>query len=236
MSVYIHFDGRLRNSREQHMAVRCPQCQVLSHITPVSIPDYKRLTEYKPKDVGMVYRCDSCNAPVFLKYAVKNYHEDHVELSTHFIELERAREKFNFTYLPEGIESLFREALRCYTHNCFTAFAMMCQRTVAETFHDLGNASKLRLFDQFNEARELAEIDDITFAVVKSVVFDTDNPARKINPNEAAVLLELVKDLLYQAYVRKGKLQQAVMMRQYFLADEDPRDDEDTVRHPNLSA
>ena len=33
---------------------------------------------------------------------------------------------------------------------------------------------------------------------------------------ESGVLLELVKDMLYQAYVRKGKLQQAMMVRRFF--------------------
>ena len=36
---------------------------------------------------------------------------------------------------------------------------------------------------------------------------------------QAGVLLELLKDLLYQAYVRRGKLQQATMVRRFF-ADE----------------
>jgi hypothetical protein len=34
---------------------------------------------------------------------------------------------------------------------------------------------------------------------------------------EAGIALEVVKDLLYEAYVRKGKLQQAMMVRRFFL-------------------
>jgi hypothetical protein len=30
-------------------------------------------------------------------------------------------------------------------------------------------------------------------------------------------MLEVVKDLIYEAYVRKGKLQQAIMVRRFFL-------------------
>jgi hypothetical protein len=30
-------------------------------------------------------------------------------------------------------------------------------------------------------------------------------------------MLEVVKDLFYEAYVRKGKLQQAIMVRRFFL-------------------
>jgi hypothetical protein len=32
-------------------------------------------------------------------------------------------------------------------------------------------------------------------------------------------MLEVVKDLLYEAYVRKGKLQQAMMVRRFFLEE-----------------
>ena len=48
-------------------------------------------------------------------------------------------------------------------------------------------------------------------------------PARSGVPetsaNSAAVVLEVMKDLLYEAYVRRGRLQQALLMRK-FLADE----------------
>jgi hypothetical protein len=36
---------------------------------------------------------------------------------------------------------------------------------------------------------------------------------------QAGVLLEVLKDLLYQAYVRRGRLQQAMMVRRYFSED-----------------
>ncbi|MGH8325849.1 MAG: hypothetical protein ACRET2_03710, partial [Steroidobacteraceae bacterium] len=35
----------------------------------------------------------------------------------------------------------------------------------------------------------------------------------------AAVVLEAMKDLLYEAYIRKGRLQQALMMRRYFAEE-----------------
>ena len=73
------------------------------------------------------------------------------------------------------------------------------------------------------EARELAEIDNETFAIVKKVLLgaDTDpNPQLpELGSSEAGVLLELVKDMLYEAYVRKGKLQQAMMVRRFFAEE-----------------
>jgi len=227
VSIEINQDGSLHNSREQHLAVKCPHCDVLSHITPISTPDFKKLIRFKPSQVGLVYRCDSCNSPVFLKHAVKSYHADYVSLSSHYIEIERPREKFSYNYLPEEIEGLFREALTCYSNNCFTAFAVMCQKTAQAVFADQGSMVRLHLFDQFTEARDMADIDENTFVLSKNIVFDTDTKIRLIRATEAAVLMELMKDLLYQAYVRKGKLQQAVMMRQFFISGDEKTDTTD---------
>jgi hypothetical protein len=45
----------------------------------------------------------------------------------------------------------------------------------------------------------------------------------EIGAYEAGVLLELVKDMLYEAYVRKGKLQQAMMVRRFFAEESLPK-------------
>jgi hypothetical protein len=220
MPVYVDANSRLHHDQERSLALNCPHCDVFSHITAVSVPQYAELVASRPSHVGVVYRCDSCNAPIFLKFSVKVYAANRVELASGFVELERAREKFSFTYLPEESESLFREALACYSAGLFAAFASMCRRTAQAVFHDLGENGRLRTFDQIAEAREMAEIDAETFAVVKKVVFGSDAEAYPsipaLGPDEAGVLLELVKDILYQAYVRRGKLQQATMMRRFF--------------------
>lgn len=40
-----------------------------------------------------------------------------------------------------------------------------------------------------------------------------------VGAREAGMLLEIMKDLLHQAYVRRGRLQQAMMMRRYFAEE-----------------
>jgi hypothetical protein len=227
MPVYVDANSRLNHDQERSLAINCPHCQAFSHITAVSVPNYAELVASRPSQVGVVYRCDACNAPIFLRFAVKLYGSNRVELSNNFVELERAKEKFNFTYLPEASERLFREALSCYSAGHFNAFASMCRRTAQAVFHDLGDSGRLRIFDQINEAREMAEIDMETFGTVKKVLFGTDADAWPSMPDievyEAAVLLELMKDLLYQAYVRKGKLQQAMMVRRFFAEESLPK-------------
>jgi hypothetical protein len=135
--------------------------------------------------------------------------------------VERPREIFAFTHLPEEVELLFKEALTCYSSGAFNAFASMCRRAAQAVFADLGEAGKLRLFDDLNDVRTMAELDTESFARVKSILFGSDSDPRPNPPllesYSAGVLVEVMKDLLYEAYVRKGKLQQAMMVRRFFV-------------------
>lgn len=223
MSIFIDASGTLHHDQQHHFALTCPHCEVFAHLTPVSVPQLAQLAAFKPSHVGIVFRCDSCNAPVFLKYPVKMYAAGRVELGGHFQELERPREKFPFTHLPEEAEALCREALACYSAGCYNAFASLCRRTAQAVFADLGENGRLRMFDQLVEVRDMAELDQETFHAVRKVLFGTDAEPRPNMPlveaTTAAVLVEVLKDLLYQSYVRKGRLQQAMSMRRYFAEE-----------------
>jgi hypothetical protein len=73
----------------------------------------------------------------------------------------------------------------------------------------------------------MAEIDENTFAVVMRVIFASggdpvvDLPV--IDTYQSAVLLEVMKDFLYQAYVRKGRLQHAMKVRKFFVQEAQAR-------------
>jgi hypothetical protein len=51
------------------------------------------------------------------------------------------------------------------------------------------------------------------------VLFAEDPAPPAIDADEAAVLIEVIKDLLYQSYVRTAKLQAAMKMRRYFAGE-----------------
>ncbi|HEY1313498.1 MAG TPA: hypothetical protein VGE92_06465 [Steroidobacteraceae bacterium] len=203
----------------QGIAVTCPHCETLTHLTPVAIPKFEDLSRRKPKNIGVVFRCDACAEPVFLKFAAKAYGAARVELAANFSEVERAREKFPLTYLPEEAEALFKEALNCYAAGCFNAFGAMSRRTAQSLFRELGERGKLELFDSLQEVRSLAELDDDTFAALRSVLFGSDSDPwphqPDISPERAGVLLEVMRDLLYQTFVRKARLLQAVTFRKF---------------------
>lgn len=223
MSVHIDLASRLIHDQAKNLAVTCPHCQVMAHITPVAVPRFEDLAVHKPKQVGLVYLCDNCHAPVFLRFTVRAYYAARIELSPQFVEVERAREKFTFTYLPEEVEVLFKEALLCFSSGACNAFASMCRRTAQAVFADLGEAGKMRLFDELNNVRELASIASEPFNKLRTILFGTEADPRPNIPTldsyEAGIALEIVKDLLYEAYVRKGKLQQAMMVRRFFLEE-----------------
>jgi hypothetical protein len=223
MSLYIDSAGRLHHDLEKNLVVTCPHCLAVAHITVCAVPRFEDLQLYRPKQVGLVYLCDACHAPIFLRYTARVYGATRIELAPQFTEVERARERFSFTYVPEEVELLFREALTCYSAGAFNAFASMCRRSAHAMYADMGEGGRLRLFDELNAVRELADITPEIFTKMKNILFGAELDARAALPPldayEAGIVLEVVKDLLYEAYVRKGKLQQAIMVRRFFLQE-----------------
>ncbi len=218
MTIYIDPHDELHTDY-QGIALTCPHCQTLSHMTAAGVPTFESLSRLKPKQIGIVFRCDACSEPVFLKFPVKTYTELRVELGNNFHEVERARESFPLTYLPEQTENLFKEGLQCYAVGCLNAFAAMCRRTAQSLFHELGELGKLELFDTLQDIRLLAELDDETFGVLRAVIFGSDTDPwthqPQVDSQSAGILLEVMKDLLYQTFVRKSRLQQAMTVRRF---------------------
>ena len=222
MAITIERGKGLNNPADEQFGLECPYCGVYAHMSPESVPSFDTIDSTRPKHVGIVYQCDACRAPVFLRFGVKEFRNDEVELYRNFIELERPKERFQFSYLPKRTEILFREALSCYSNNNFNAFASMCRRAAESSFEAMGDSGKLRAFDEVMSAQEIADIDDAAFETIKEIIFDasdeTDVPI--IGHGEAGILLEVLKDMFYQCFVRRGKLTRAIKVRRFFVQEE----------------
>jgi hypothetical protein len=173
----------------------------------------------RPARVGVVLQCDSCRSPLFFRYRVRAWHEERVEFHPQAEEVERAPERFSYAHLPETVAGAFREALACYSAGLLHAFAAMCRATTQAMIEDLGERSRLKIFDQVAEVRAMADIDEATFDPIRRVLFEGE-PAHgsgvpPLNRLQAAVLVETMKDLLYQTYVRRAKLQNALRLRRF---------------------
>ena len=221
MAIVIERNKGLQRQSEEQFGLECPYCGIYAHMTPQSVPEFEQLHRDQPKHIGMVYQCDACLAPVFLRFAVKQHSEDAIELYQNFIELERPKERFAFSYLPKHTETLFREALSCYSSNTFNAFASMCRRAANSSFAAMGENGKLRAFDEVMKAQEIAEIDDRSFEPIKKVLFDSgeEDSLPLLNHAQAGILLEVLKDMFYQCFVRRGKLTRAIKVRRFFVRD-----------------
>ena len=146
--MLIDSTGTMYFGDERETARNCPRCHAFSRMSPQAIPTFDELLLQKPRTVGVVLRCHACNAPVFLRYATRAFASNRVEFSPQAFDVERPIEKFAFNYVPEDVETFFREALICYSHNQFQAFASMCRRTAAVTLRrprQLHQAAAVRL-------------------------------------------------------------------------------------------
>ena len=222
MSIILDKNQGPESWFEERIGLECPYCGVYANMNPQSVPDATSLLRDKPKHVGLVYQCDACHAPVFLRFAVREYSDNRVELLRNFVELERPKERFAFSYLPKHTEIMFREALMCYSNNSFNAFASMCRRAATSAFDALGEGGKLRAFEEVLAAQSIAGIDDETFSPIKAVLFGSGQQEHLplLNHAEAGILLEVLKDMLYQCFVRRGKLTRSIKVRQFFVSEE----------------
>jgi len=221
MTISLDRDQGLLTEGGEQIGLECPYCNVHSHMSPQSIPHAADLLRDKPSHVGLVFQCDSCKSPVFLRFAIRGFGETRVELSRNYLELERPKERFSFSYLPKDTEVLFREALACYSSNNFNAFASMCRRSASSAFVAMGEGGKLQAFDEVIIARDIAGIEDAAFDTIKSILFDADvgDELPMLDRSQAGVLLEVLKDMFYQCFVRRGKLTRAIKVRRFFVEE-----------------
>lgn len=218
MSIYVNKNNGFEEA--EPLTRECPHCGAHAQLLPVATPSYEALVQSRPRHVGIVYRCAACNEPRFVRAAVRGFETDRVELAASLVEVERLRERFHYAYLPDRVERLLREALDCYTAGTYNAFASMCRRTVNVGLSMASDASARRRWqDIVRDALHVGEIDAPTARSIEAVLFAEQSDPPEIGADEAAILIEIVKDLFYQAYVRTAKLQAAMRMRRFFAGE-----------------
>jgi hypothetical protein len=217
VSIYVKRDGEF----EQADAIvrDCPHCGAHAALVIAAPPSFEHLSRTRPRHAGIVFECTACKEPRFARVAVRSFGADAIELSSNLVEVERAREKFSYSYLPDRLRPAFAEALECYTADLFLAFGIMCRRIVQAAIADTRHNGGPQLTDLFTEAVQIAEIDADTSLKLQTLLFDigVDDPV--LNAMSAAILIEIVKDMFYECYVRRAKLKAAVQMRRYFAGE-----------------
>jgi hypothetical protein len=70
-----------------------------------------------------------------------------------------------------------------------------------------------------HEVLRVCDVDAVTAHTVDAVLFAEEGEPPMITPDEAAVLVEALKDLFYQSFVRTAKLRAAMRMRRFFAGE-----------------
>jgi hypothetical protein len=95
----------------------------------------------------------------------------------------------------------------------------MCRRTTRTALRALGATAKARWQDTVHEVLRICEVESVTRDTVEVVLFGDNDEPPAITPDEAAVLVEALKDLFYQSYVRTAKLKAAMRVRRFFAGE-----------------
>ncbi len=216
--------------------MECPHCRSYAQLTPAGMPDFAVLSAARPDVAGMVMLCNACRSPVFLRYRIKEISARRIDFYATPQEVEKPEERYSYNYLSDPVAASFREALGCYRNGLSRAFTAMCRLTAQTVFEELGESGKLKIFDEIDEIARIAELDETLVQKVRNIIFDTSAESleltAELDRSTAAVLLEIMKDLLHQTYVRPGRLKKILRMRRYFA---DPDDDSELQQDPKVT-
>ena len=214
--MLIRSDDQIQHLIDDPVNLRCPHCSTLTALIPISVPRHALIARFELDEVGIVYRCSSCNRAVFLQYYVNLRGNPH-RLSDEFQQITTALEPFEMQYLAGAVLEDFREALTCYANSCWNAFAAMCRRCVQSVSESLGATGTTKVQAQLQELRAMGITDEETFEQLNAIMLSGHDGAHPhlppLSPARAAILLQLMKDVLYQLFVRPARIREAGDLR-----------------------
>lgn len=202
------FEALLENA----LTLRCPNCDVFSRMRLAAVPDWHTLTTCQPARIGVVLDCTACSVPVYLQSGRAYYTDDAITLEGDFVPVRRPKPRFETRLLPAQLRGLVDEALACYADGHLQAFALLANRIATLAAGLAGPNGKLELFNTVTAAAESADIEAPMRRLCRDILFSmapADEPP-ELSPAPAAVLLELLLDMLHQRFVRPGRLREAL--------------------------
>ncbi|MEE4185005.1 MAG: hypothetical protein V2J12_04490 [Gammaproteobacteria bacterium] len=215
--TYLDPSNRLHGAPAAQL--ECPHCSAEAPLLPVATPDFRALQQARPQTTGMVFQCTSCQSPVFYKFRISAIEPARITFDPKPRPVETQDDRFSLRYLPERVATYFRDALGCYHHDLLYAFGAMCRLTTQAVIEDLGETEQSRIAAQVEEIAQLANLDEDSYQLIRTLLFDVSSGlpiAPGIDRRLAGILLECMKDLLQQAYIRRRRLRKVLQMRQFF--------------------
>ena len=208
----IEPDTDLEALLDDATTLRCPHCDVFAQMRLAAAPDWPELQMLRPSRIGVVLDCTACSLPVYLQSGRARYADEAVTLESGFEPVQRPRPRFEPRLLPLELRGLVDEALGCYADGHLQAFALLANRIATIAAGLLGPNGKLDLFNTVTAAAEGAGVDAPMRRLCRDILFSLDerDEPPELSATPAAVLLELLRDMLHQAFIRPGRLREAL--------------------------
>lgn len=94
----------------------------------------------------------------------------------------------------------------------------MSRRCIQSVSEDLGASGTTKVQNQLQELKDMGVVDEETFEQLRTIMLTGHDGAHphlpQLSQRRAVVLLQLMKDVLYQLYVRPAKIREAAKLRQ----------------------
>src|SRR5581483_1986341 len=148
----IRQNGDVQHLIDKPVNLRCPHCSTQSVLIPVAVPRWELVHRFGLAETGIVYRCSSCNRAIFLRFRVRHL-ANPVQLDDEFDQVTTSVEPFETQYLAGAVLNDFREALTCYAHSCWNAFASMCRRCIQSVSESFGAEGTTKIQAQLRELK-----------------------------------------------------------------------------------
>lgn len=220
----IRANDDIQHLLDEPASIVCPHCGVNSSAVPISVPKYHLMLRFQLSEVGIVARCSSCNRAVFMLHRVAQLRNpSHPQLIVDGFQLvDKGVEPFDVQYLAGAVLEDFNEALICYANSCWNAFAAMCRRCIQSVCESFGADGTTKVQAQLKDLAAMGVADEDTFAQLHQIILSGHDGAHPhlpaLSQARAAVLLQLMKDVLYQLYVRPAKIREAGDLRKQATA------------------
>ena len=213
---YLPSNDDLTDILDHPLSLTCPHCGTRAGMTAISIPRFGLIHRFKLTSFGIFYRCDACSKPVGIVYDnVPPSNPQPIPDGGRM--LQGALEPFEHKYLPADVRGDFTEALRCYSISCWNAFGAMCRRALQSVATSLGADGTTKVQAQLRDLKDMGAVDDDAFTQLTEIMLGGHDGAHPhlpaLTPERASILLQLMKDVLYQLFVRPGKIKEAGELR-----------------------
>ena len=124
--------------------------------------------------------------------------------------------------MPPEVKKEISEGLDCLSVGAYNGFAGLCRRTIQAICTITGAGSSTKVQAQIEEMANAAGLDDETKRIAIEIMLaghDGSHPhLPDVNSDRAAILLELVRDIVYQMFTRPGRIKQSAELRKAAIA------------------